>query len=270
VRPITRGTVVVITGAGSGIGRATAFAFARRGCRLVLGDLRLDAVHATASRIRDRYASDVVALACDVRSDADVAALIDAAPGHYGSLDVLVNNAGVGYYGRVEDTPIGALRELFDTNVLGVQRGVRAAVPLMRAQARGHIVIVGSVNGKLGWPFHGAYSATKFALTGLTQALRMELAGSGVSASLVLPANVRTRFYAEAAIATPGYEPAPLGPTRSPQSVAGLVVRAVERRSPELNTTGAVRLATVGAEAFPSLHSAAGAWWYRRRWKRIE
>ena len=174
------GSVVVVTGAGSGIGRATALAFAKRGCRIVLGDIDSASVRETADRARARYGIEALALTCDVRNDEDVRALVSGAAG-LGRLDVLVNNAGRGHYGRVEDTSAESLRELFDVNVLGVQRGIAAAVPIMREQGSGHIVIVGSVNGKQSWPYHGPYAATKFALTALARTLRMELAGSGVS-----------------------------------------------------------------------------------------
>ena len=257
--------MVVITGAGGGIGRATGFAFARRNCSLVLGDIRMDAAEATAVRARDRFGVSAAAVACDVRIDADVQSLVARAIDLFGRVDVMVNNAGAGYYGRVEDTPVADLRELFELNVLGVQRGLLAIVPIMRNQRSGHIVVVGSVNGKLSWPFHGAYSATKFALTGLTRALRMELAGSGVKASLVLPVNVRTGFFDSAKVATTGYEPRPLGGLRSPASVARTIVHAVERGSAELNTVGVMRLASVVSEAIPALHDSAGAWWYQRK-----
>ncbi|MGH2633090.1 MAG: SDR family NAD(P)-dependent oxidoreductase [Tepidiformaceae bacterium] len=262
---IVPGTVVVITGAGGGIGRAAALAFAQRGCNLVLGDIRPEAVERTAAGARDRFGVHAVAVVCDVRLDADVVALVATAVDLHGRIDVMVNNAGIGYYARVEDTSVADLRDLFELNVLGVQRGLLEVVPLMRRQRSGHIVVVGSVNGKVSWPFHGAYAATKFALTGLTRALRMELAGSGVKASLVLPVNVRTGFFETAKVATNGYRPRPLGGLRTPASVARTIVRAVERGSAELNTAGSMRIASVIAEALPALHDNAGAWWYSRK-----
>lgn len=230
---IQRGDVTVITGAASGIGRAAALALAKKRCSLVLGDLDRDGAAGVASLASMRYGVEARALGCDVRSDEQVAALFDNAMRTFGHLDIAVLNAGVGYYGRIEATPADDLARLFDVNVLGVQRGVLAAAPAMRAQGRGAIVITGSVNGKVAWPYHGGYSATKFALSGLAQALRMELAGSGVQCTLVLPANVRTAFYASAE--ANDYEPAPIGPTVSPGKVARVIVRGIERGAGEIH-----------------------------------
>jgi short-subunit dehydrogenase len=264
VTKLEAGAVVVITGAGSGIGRATALAFARRGCRLVLGDVDFDAVAGTASAGRARFGADAAPLRCDVRYDEDVSRLVDEARSQFGRVDVMVNNAGVGHYGRVEDTEPARLTELFDVNVLGVQRGIRAVVPVMRSQRSGSIVIVGSMNGKVSWPYHGPYSATKFALTGLAQALRMELAGSGVRCSLVLPVNVQTRFFDSARVDSAGYRPEPIGKMRSPASVARTIVRAAERGSGELHTAASMRVASAIAGVAPALPDRLGGWWYRR------
>ncbi|HXU25276.1 MAG TPA: SDR family NAD(P)-dependent oxidoreductase [Tepidiformaceae bacterium] len=262
---LAEGSVVVITGAAGGIGRATALAFARRGSNLILGDINEEALERTAAATLTVHGVRAIAARCDVRDDSEVQALVALARSEFGRVDVMVNNAGIGYYARVEDTPVDRLRELFELNVLGVQRGLVAVVPIMRSQGSGHIVVVGSVNGKVAWPYHGAYSATKFALTGLIRALRMELAGSGVKASLVLPVNVRTGFFAAATTGGPGYKPNPPGAMHSPASVARTIVRAVDRGSPEFNTVPAMRLASAISEAFPALQDAAGSWWYRRK-----
>lgn len=205
-----------------------------------------------------------MALHCDVRCGEAVDALVKQAVERFGRLDVMVNNAGAGYYARVEDTTPEDLIDLFDLNVISVQRGIRAAVPVMRRQHFGHVVIVGSVNGKQSWPYHGPYSATKFALTGLAQALRMELAGSGVTSTLVLPMNVRTQFFDQAKVGTPGYQPGAIGSMHSAASVARTIVRSVDHPSPEVNTVPLIRLASALSESFPGLATAAGARWYRR------
>lgn len=255
---------MIVTGAGSGIGRAAALAFARRGCRTVLGDIDVKAIEATARLARERFGADAVPLRCDVRDDSDVQRLVSDAMRRFARVDVMVNNAGVGHYGRVEDTEPATLASLFDVNVLGVLRGVRATVPVMRSQGSGSIVIVGSVNGKVSWPYHGPYSATKFALTGLAQALRMELAGSGVTCSLVLPVNVQTEFFASASVEREGYRPPPIGKMRSPASVARVIVGAAESGGGEVYTARSMRASAAIAAVAPGLPARIGSWWYQR------
>lgn len=256
------GLSVAITGAGSGIGRATALAFAARGACVAIGDIDVDRAARSAAAV-DSRGGVAFPLACDVRDADGPSALVQAAVREFGRLDVLVNNAGIGHYGLVEDTPVDQFQALLETNVLGVHRGILSALPVMRGQGSGHIVVVGSVDGTVAWPYHGPYSATKAALKALTQALRMELAGSGVTASLVLPVNVRTRFYRGAVVSTKGYRPRPLGPAASPAEVARAIVRSVDHPSGEINQVRAFRIASTLAEAWPLLADAAGRRFYR-------
>lgn len=258
-----QGSVVIITGASSGIGQATAQAFAKRGCRLVLAARREHLLSRVQERLVERYAVEAVGLRCDVRQPADVHNLVETATARFGRLDVLVNNAGVGHYGRVEDTTEQDLRDLIETNLLGVFYGIQAAVPVMRRQGSGHIVNIGSAAGKRSWPFHGPYAATKFAIDGLTQALRAELAGSGVTVSLIVPASTRTPFFETAKLAVPGFRPEPIGRMQSAAQVAEKIVRSVDHPAPEVITVPLLRAAFVLAEAFPRLADFAAKRYYR-------
>ena len=255
--------VVLITGASRGIGRATAVRFARSGARLVLAARDGEQLERLAEKLRERAGAKVSAHATDVSLQADVDALVSNAMAHYGRIDVLVNAAGGGLYGRIEETSEADFQEVLETNLLGTHRVTRAVLPHMRGQGSGHIVTVGSVVGKRSWAFHGAYSASKFALVGFTQALRAELAGSGVTATLVLPANTRTDFFRAAKVLTPGYEPKPLGAVQRPGRVARAIVRSVDHPSPEINVVPAMRGAMVLAEAFPALADRVAAAYYR-------
>ena len=255
--------VVVITGASAGIGRATAVRFASEGAALVLAARSLERLQRLAERLEQRFAVETLVVPCDVRQREQVDALVEAAIARFGRIDVLVNNAGYGLYGRIEDTPEAAFRDVLETNVLGVHHAIRAVLPHMRRQGAGHIVNVGSVVGKRSWPYHGAYAASKFALTGLTQALRGELAGSGVSATLVLPASTDTEFFANAPSYSSEYVPAPLGPVQTPGQVARAIVRSVRHPSPEVHMQPLMRIAHVLAEIFPALTAKASELHYR-------
>ena len=255
--------VVVITGASAGIGRATAVRFASEGAALVLAARSQERLQRLAERLEQRFAVETLAVPCDVRQREQVDALVEAAIARFGRIDVLVNNAGYGLYGRIEDTPEAAFRDVLETNVLGVHNAIRAVLPHMRRQGAGHIVNVGSVVGKRSWPYHGAYAASKFALTGLTQALRGELAGSGVSATLVLPASTDTEFFANAPSYSSEYVPAPLGPVQTPGQVARAIVRSVRHPSPEVHMQPLMRIAHVLAEIFPALTARASELHYR-------
>jgi short-subunit dehydrogenase len=255
--------VAVITGASSGIGAATAARFAAGGYRLVLGARREELLASVAERIAARYSTLAIPVPGDVRDPAASRALVDAATQRFDRLDVLVCNAGFGYYGRVEDTTAEDFRDLLETNVLGVHHNLRAALPVMRTQGSGHIVIVGSVVGKQSWAYHGAYSATKAALGALTQALRAELVGSGVSATLVLPATTQSEFFTASKTAR-GWRPEPIGKYQPVEEVARAIFRSVRRRSPEVNTHPSFRLAATLGEAVPFLPDMARRWYYYR------
>ena len=257
--------VVIITGASAGIGRATAARFARDGASLILAARSRDRLERLAERLERRFGVETLVLRCDVRRREEVDAVVEAAVAGFGRVDALVNSAGRGLYGRVEDTPPEALRDLFETNVIGTHHAIRAVLPHMRRQRAGHIVNVGSVVGKRSWPYHGAYAASKFALAGLTQALRGELAGSGVTVSLILPASTATDFFANAAAYSAEYVPAPLGPIQTPAEVARAITRSVRRPAPEVHLQPLMRIAHVLGELFPALPAWASERYYRRR-----
>lgn len=255
--------VAIITGASSGIGRATAALFAKHGYAMALVARSGERLERVARAIGERYGQPALPLACDVRERGQVEAAVGATLDRFGRVDVLVANAGVGLYAGVEEVPPEAFEELWRTNVLGVLHPIQVLVPHMRAAGRGHIAVVGSVVGKRSWPFHGPYAATKFALVALVQALRAELAGSGVTASLVLPGSTRTRFFERSQVVGP-YQPRPIGPTQRPSAVARVILRSVRDPKPELVTVPGFRVAFVLGEAFPSVPDRVAAWWARR------
>jgi len=176
--------VVLISGASSGIGLACAGHLARRGYR-VFGTSR-----------GTQHAGEVPfeMIQMDVDDEASVRSGVDLILKKAGRLDVVVNNAGFGIAGSVEDTSIEEARAQFETNFFGVLRICRAVLPTMRAQGSGLIVNVGSIGGLIGLPYQGLYSAAKFALEGLTEALRIEVRPFGVHVVMLEPGDTRTGF----------------------------------------------------------------------------
>ncbi|PCC68631.1 short chain dehydrogenase [Nannocystis exedens] len=177
-------TVVLITGASSGFGEAAARFLAARGTYRVFGTSR----RAAAGDLRD----GVTMLPLDVRSDASVAACVDEVLRRAGRIDALVNNAGYALAGAVEETAIDEAKAQFETNFFGTARMVRAVLPLLREQGGGRIVNVSSLAGLVGVPFHAHYSASKFAVEGLTEGLRQEVRRFGIHVSLIEPGDFKT------------------------------------------------------------------------------
>lgn len=185
----TSGPVVLITGASSGLGRSCAEYLHGRGYRVYGTSRRAPESGAAAAGYR--------MIALDVTSDESVRHAVELVLAREGRIDVLMNNAGDGIAGAVEDTSVEEAKQQFDTNFFGALRVCRAVLPSMRARGAGLIVNVSSLGGLLGLPFQGLYSASKFALEGMTEVLRMELRPFGVRAVLIEPGDFRTGFTAQ-------------------------------------------------------------------------
>ena len=164
----------LVTGAGSGLGRACAIALSRRGARVVATDLRVEAAEETARLLRSK-GGDAMSLALDVTSEASFAEAVTAIESAWEGVDVLINNAGVATAGTVEDAPLKQWQWVLDINLLGCVRGVRAVLPGMKARRRGHIVNVASFAGIANPPAMASYNAAKAAVISLSETLRFEL-----------------------------------------------------------------------------------------------
>jgi NAD(P)-dependent dehydrogenase (short-subunit alcohol dehydrogenase family) len=186
-----RDRTVLVTGASSGIGRETALAFAAAGANLVLVARRAKALASVAAQARKLGVAALVATA-DVTQPEAVTACFRKGVKRFGTVDVVVNNAGVLIPAKVVDLRGADLQRMLDVNLFGALHVMQEAVKVMRKQGRGHIVNVGSLAGRRGFSPLGGYCATKFALVGLTEALRTELVGERIHVSLVLPAVVDT------------------------------------------------------------------------------
>ncbi|HET8774064.1 MAG TPA: SDR family NAD(P)-dependent oxidoreductase [Thermoanaerobaculia bacterium] len=184
---------VIITGASSGIGRATAVEMARRGAHLVLAARRADRLEEVAAECR-ALGVRAVAVPTDVTKAGDCRRMIDAA----GEVDVLVNNAGFAIFSPAAEANPDEVREMIETNYLGAFHCTQAVLPRMLARRSGTIVNVSSITGLMGFSRMSAYCASKFALTGFTEALRDEVIGSGVRVALVCPGTTETEFFVKA------------------------------------------------------------------------
>ena len=224
-----RGRVAIVTGASAGIGEATARLLAASGMRVTICARRRDRVEHLAAAFR-AAGGEALAYGLDVTDAAAVRAMVDDVGARWGGIDVLVNNAGRGLSTTVEDTKPEEFRELLELNVMAVFTGTQAVLPWMRRAGRGHIN-VSSIVGRRGVPFRGAYSATKSALGGLSEALRVELTGSGIHVSLVYPIGTATEFHeVETRRAGRGRQ----GPIQSSEHVARTILRCIRRPRPEV------------------------------------
>jgi len=186
------GKVVVVTGASMGIGEAIAQAFAAQGASVVL--LSRDTARAEAARGRIGFAERTAALSCDVRHSEEIDRVLALTLHHFKRVDVWVNNAGHGLLDSVAEVDMAACRELFETNLFGALSAMQAVIPVMRQQGGGAIINVSSVAGHIPLPFHGTYSATKFALNAIGKAAGVELKNDGIHVLTVCPGYVRTAF----------------------------------------------------------------------------
>jgi len=184
------GKVVAITGGARGIGKATAEALVRKGCRVAIGDLELELAEQTAAEL----GGGTIALALDVTDRDSFAAFLGEAERQLGPLDVLVNNAGIMPVTPFAEESDASIKRQLDINVYGVIVGMQLAIERMRPRGSGHIVNLASQAGKAGIPGIATYSATKHAVVGVSEATRAELRDSGLEVSAVMPTVVNTEL----------------------------------------------------------------------------
>jgi short-subunit dehydrogenase len=253
-----RKPTVIITGASSGIGRSLAIAWGKRGANVVLGGRNDEALEAVAREVRAAGGVGIVESG-DITDEEQRRLLIDRALHDTGRIDVLVNNAGRGYYAAFKDLDILEIESLFRLNVLAPVRLAQLALePLMRSQ--GAVVMLSSVAGVVAAPHLGAYAASKFALEALSISMRAELRASGVRVVVVRPGPVGTAFRKNSvAVGVPaGVRPA--GATeQTPDEIARQTLRAVDKSSPVIETSAFVRVASFTSRVAPPLFRLVAA-----------
>ena len=222
-------STVVVVGASSGIGRATAHLLASRGDRLVLAARSVEALEETRQECVARGADDVLVVPTDVGDRDQVTALFEESAARFDRVDAVVHAAAVLAYGRFQDVPADVFDKILQTNLIGTANVARSSLQLFDEQQGGSLVVVGSVLAKMVAPYLSTYSTGKWGVQGLVRTLQLEARGTpGVHVSLVSPGGVDTPIYDQAGSYT-GHPGQPPPPVVSPERVARTIVAAVDR-----------------------------------------
>ncbi len=258
------GKRVLITGAASGIGRATAVASARRGAELFLTDVNDASLQAAADEIRAAGGTVHYATALDISDYAAVAAMADEIHAEHGSLDIVMNVAGIAVWGAVEHLSHEQWRRVVDVNLMGPIHVVESFVPAMIAAGRGgHLVNVSSAAGLFGLPWHAPYSATKFGLRGMSEVLRFDLRRHDIGVSLVCPGAVDTGLVGTLEIAgvdrtKPSIQKATSGFQRhaaTPEQAADRILAGIERNRYWVYTSRDIQVANFLHRRFETFYA---------------
>ncbi|MFE1746467.1 SDR family NAD(P)-dependent oxidoreductase [Coleofasciculus sp. H7-2] len=276
--------VILITGASTGIGAALAQLLATQslGIRLVLAARNQEKLEEVATYCR-KAGADVLVVPTDISQVEQAKALASKTIDHFGRVDALVNNAGYGQMGPVELIPFEAVQQQFQVNLFGPLALIQALIPVMRDRGGGRIINISSLGGRLAFPFGGLYSSSKFALEGISDALRMELAAFNIKVSVIEPGPVSTEFFAvaaqrvEQAVATPqdtpyraaferleGLEERTSGRAWTSERVAKVIARSLTDRHPRpryVAATGGDILLFLMNKVLPT--RAVDAFWQR-------
>jgi NAD(P)-dependent dehydrogenase (short-subunit alcohol dehydrogenase family) len=254
------GKRVLITGAASGIGRALATAAAREGARLVLTDRNEALLEQAAAELRSAGAHVALSRAADVSDLDQVQALAAAAHAEGGSVDIVMNVAGISAWGTVDRLEHRHWKSMVDVNLMGPIHVIESFVPAMIAAGRGgHLVNVSSAAGLLGLPWHAAYSASKFGLRGVSEVLRFDLRQHGIGVSLVCPGGVATPLTETVEIAGVDQTTAAFRRLQahfrkravSPEQAAAAILRGMRRNRYLVYTSRDVRFAFLLQQVFP-------------------
>jgi short-subunit dehydrogenase len=238
-----RDKVVLVTGASRGIGAEIARQAAHHGAKCAL----LARTQGDLDRLRDEIGGGCAAAVADVADRAQVDAAVKKLTEEVGAIDVAVVNAGVGLHGPFIDADVADLDRVMRINYLGSIHVLKAVLPGMIERRRGHVAVIGSISGRMGSPFEAGYSASKFALTGLTEALSIELSAFNIHVTLVSPGPTTTNFFEASGHPYDREHPKP----QSASHVAGLTIRAIERNRRDIFASAFMRQALISKTLIP-------------------
>ena len=234
-----------ITGCSTGFGRSLAKEVLQKGFKAVVTSRKKDDV----LDITSDYPQSSLAIKLDVTNPEEIVAAVAEAVAHFGKIDVLVNNAGIGYFGAIEESDEAEVRKMFEINVFGLANVTNAVLPIMRKQRSGHILNVASIGGLMSFPGVGFYNATKYAVDGLSEALSKEVAHLGIKVTIICPSGFRTdwagRSAKNASIEIEDYAPSAHQNKETirgysgnqpgdPERAAKAIIKAVESENPPL------------------------------------
>lgn len=255
----------LITGASSGIGAATAHAFARQGHDLFLVARREDKLTKVADICSREGASRVVLSCQDLGLPGKGSFIVEECLEKLGGLDILMCNAGYGIYGPVHQVPPEDMARIWQVNYQSGYESIHTALPHFLKQRRGHVVIVSSIIGKKAFPYSATYCATKFAQSGLAEALWGELRGTGVELSLICPGYTATEFQKSAKMTPDLRSIQRAGGGQSPEIVARSIVKAIDQNRRETHLTLAGKILMVANQIAPSLTTQLITWSINRQ-----
>jgi NADP-dependent 3-hydroxy acid dehydrogenase YdfG len=252
LKPINQ-QIVVITGASSGIGRATALSFAQKGAKVVATARDEDGLQSLVEEIQST-GGDAMYKVCDVADFSQINELAQAAVERYGRIDTWVNNAAVLLFATFEDTTLEEFRRLIDVNLMGQVNGCKAALPYLRKAEGGALICVTSVESQISMPLHSAYAASKHGVGAFLDALRIELMSEGapISVTNIMPASINTPLFNNARTKM-GVKGQGAPPIYQPQLVADAILYAAETPVRDLIVGGSGRMMISGQKFAPRL-----------------
>jgi uncharacterized protein len=252
-----QGKVIVITGASSGIGKEVAIQSAKRGGRLVLLARSLDKLQQLRDNLTNQFGVDVFVYKLDVSDTEQVEKVFVDIHAQVGEVDILVNNAGFGTFKEVLDTELEETKAMFAVNVVGLMACTKGVLPHMKRRKEGHIINIASQAGKIATPKSTLYSATKFAVLGYSNALRLELMEDHIYVTTVNPGPIETNFFNiadESGTYVKSIEKFML----KPEVVAAKIVAAMRTNKREINLPGWMNLAGKWYNLFPKITETLG------------